>query len=179
MHRGFKKNPPAVPPVILQRHLIQLMPIRDLIANGAVGMGKTCCSDTSRNGATSFLAHFPIEWSIYCAFPYWKLQHSELRFTAPLLGILYQTSYQRHCQLYDVKKGAGACVKLCALLAVGFPIADRSGTESLKGSHPLPLMKACKFIPLSARSISIDTTFKCFLSSTGFSPSKKLVQGEW
>jgi hypothetical protein len=83
MHRGFKKNPPAVPPLILQRHLIQLVAIRDLIAIGAVGMGKTCCSDTSRNGATGFLAHFPIEWSIHCAFPTENLQHSELRFIAP------------------------------------------------------------------------------------------------
>jgi hypothetical protein len=38
------------------------MAIRDFIANGAVGMGKTCCSDTSGNGASGFLAHFPIEW---------------------------------------------------------------------------------------------------------------------
>jgi hypothetical protein len=61
-------------PLKLQRHLVQILAIRNLIANGAekihyaVGMGRARFVGTSRNGATGILAHLPIAPRVHCGF---------------------------------------------------------------------------------------------------------------
>jgi hypothetical protein len=71
-----RKNPPDPHLVLkLQRHLLQLLAIRNLIPVGAdkihsaVGMGIIRAVLTGPNGATDVLVHLPIAQSVCCAFP--------------------------------------------------------------------------------------------------------------
>jgi hypothetical protein len=52
----------------LQRHLVLLLAIRNLIVNGAETIH--CAVGTGRNGATDILAHPPIAPSIHSGFSY-------------------------------------------------------------------------------------------------------------
>ncbi len=78
---GVKKNPPVSHPVResplkIQRHLVQLLAIKILIASPAmiihlaVGMGKMWCICTYI--ATSIIMQFPISGKVACAFGYRK-----------------------------------------------------------------------------------------------------------
>jgi hypothetical protein len=65
----------------LQRHLVKLLAIRNIIANGAekihcvIGMEKMCCAYTGGSGAKGFLALFSIAQSIICSFAMGIIAH--------------------------------------------------------------------------------------------------------